>query len=126
MSLDFSFDRGALRREPVHADFRATVFGTTKLDWPGFVGFGEAFRDAFPNGKHVFDFVIAEGDCVATIGHYRGRHERAFMGVAPTGREVDFAVMHVDRVQAGRIVEHVGMGDSVAMWAQLGVTPPSV
>ena len=41
--------------------------GTTVLDWPGFLAFSEAFRDGFPDGKHVFSFVIAEGDSVATI-----------------------------------------------------------
>jgi predicted ester cyclase len=46
------------------------------------------------------------------------------MGVAPTGNEVRFTVMHVDRVEDGRIVEHRGIGDINAMWAQLGVAPP--
>ena len=40
-----------------------------------------------------------------------------------TGREVDFTVMHVDRVEAGRIVEHRGIGDVTTMWAQLGTEP---
>ena len=47
------------------------------------------------------------------------------MGVAATGREVDFIVMHVDRVHDGRIVEHRGIGDINTMWAQLGVAPPA-
>jgi predicted ester cyclase len=46
------------------------------------------------------------------------------MGVAATGKEVDFVVMHVDRVHEGRIVEHRGIGDVNTMWAQLGVKPP--
>jgi predicted ester cyclase len=121
-----AFDRNALARfDGVDAGFEASVFGATVLDWPGFLAFGQAFLDGFPNGRHEFDFVVAEGDAVATIGHYRGRHERAFMGVPATGREVDFTVMHVDRVRDGRIVEHRGIGDINTMWAQLGVTPPS-
>ena len=118
------FDRGDLGRfEAVDRAFEATVFGTTVLDWPGFVAFGQSFLDAFPDGRHVFDFVVAEGDTVATIGHYRGRHDGELMGVAATGKEVDFTVMHVDRVQGGCIVEHRGIGDINAMWAQLGVSP---
>ena len=46
------------------------------------------------------------------------------MGVAPTGKDVDFTVMHVDRVRDGRIVEHRGIGDIATMWAQLGVHRP--
>ena len=45
------------------------------------------------------------------------------MGVSATGREVDFTVMHVDRVHDGRIVEHRGIGDINSMWAQLGIDP---
>ncbi|MFN8060241.1 MAG: ester cyclase [Vicinamibacterales bacterium] len=121
-----AFDRNALDRfDAIDPEFEARVFGSTVLDWPGFLAFGQAFLDGFPNGRHVFDFVIAEGDAVATIGHYRGRHERPFMGVPATGRDVNFTVMHVDRLRAGRIVEHRGIGDINTMWAQLGVMPPT-
>jgi hypothetical protein len=58
------------------------------------------------------------------FGHYRGRHDGELMGVPATGNDVDFTVMHVDRVQDGRIVEHRGIGDINAMWAQLAVKPP--
>jgi predicted ester cyclase len=119
------FDNGRLGSfGAVDHDFEATVFGTTVLDRPGFVAFGQAFVDAFSDGRHEFDFVVAEGDTVATIGHYRGRHDGELMGVAPTGKHVHFTVMHVDRVRDGRIVEHRGIGDINAMWTQLGVDPP--
>lgn len=121
-----AFDRGALARfEGISPRFEARVFGDTVLDAPGFLGFAAAFREAFPNGRHVFDHVVTEGDKVATFGRYRGRHERAFMGVPATGREVDFVVMHIDVVAEGRIVEHRGIGDAATMWAQLGVSPPA-
>jgi predicted ester cyclase len=120
-----AFDQGALRSfSRIGALFEARVFGATVLDWPGFLAFGEAFRAGFPDGRHVFDFVIAEGGSVATIGRYRGRHTAPFMGVAATHRDVDFTVMHVDRVQDGCIVEHRGMGDVNTFWSQLGVQPP--
>lgn len=125
MAFYEAFDRGALHSfDGIGSPFEARVFGATVLDWPGFLAFGEAFREGFPDGRHDFDFVIAEGDSVATIGHYRGRHTQAFMGMAPTHRDVDFAVMHVDRVQDGRIVEHRGLGDGNTLWSQLGVEPP--
>jgi predicted ester cyclase len=118
------FDRGHLTRfDAVDQAFEATVFGTTVLDWPGFVAFGQSFLDAFSDGRHEFDVVVAEGDAVATIGHYRGHHDGELMGVPATGNEVDFTVMHVDRVRDGRIVEHRGIGDIATMWAQLGVDP---
>lgn len=126
MAFYEAFDRGALGGfDAVGREFEARVFGDTVLDWAGFVGFGQAFLDAFPNGRHMFDSVVAEGDSVATIGRYRGRHEREFMGVPATGKEVDFAVFHLDRLRDHRIVEHRGIGDANTMWAQLGVAPPA-
>lgn len=126
MSLYEAFDRGELRNfAAVSHDFEARVFGATVLDWPGFVQFGQAFVDAFPNGRHVFDHVVTEGDTVSTIGRYEGRHDGPLMGVPATGKTVSMVVMHVDRVRDGRIVEHRGIGDINTMWAQLGVKPPS-
>jgi steroid delta-isomerase-like uncharacterized protein len=120
------FDRGELERfEAIDPAFEATVFGTTALDWPGFVAFGQSFLDAFSDGRHEFDFIVAEGDVVATIGRYRGHHDGELMGVPANGRAVDFTVMHVDRVHDGRIVEHRGIGDINTMWAQLRVDPPA-
>lgn len=125
LSLYEAFDRGALKSfAAVDSRFEAKVFGATVLDWPGFVQFGQAFVDAFPNGRHVFDHVVTEGDTVSTIGRYEGRHEGMLMGVPATGKEVSMVVMHVDRVRDGRIVEHRGIGDINTMWAQLGVAPP--
>jgi predicted ester cyclase len=119
------FDCGALARfDSIADDFEATVFGSTKLDWPGFVSFGRSFLEAFADGRHVFDRVVVEGDTVATIGRYEGTHTGDLMGVAATGRRVSMAVMHLDRVEHGRIVEHRGIGDINGMWQQLGVAPP--
>lgn len=102
MAFHEAFDRGTLRNfGGIGTSFAARVFGATVLDWTGILAFGEAFREGFPDGRHAFDFVIAEGDSVATIGCYRGRHTRAFMGAAPAHRNVDFAVTHVDRMQDG-------------------------
>jgi predicted ester cyclase len=125
MAFYAAFDAGALDRfEGIAPDFEARVFGATVLDAPGFLSFARSFCEGFPRGCHVFDHVVVEGDKVVTIGRYRGRHERAFMGIEATQREVDFAVMHLDVVADGRLVEHRGIGDVNTMWAQLGVSAP--
>lgn len=113
------FDRGELGR------FEATVFGSTKPDWTGFIGFALSFLDACADRLHVFDHVVTEGDTVATIGRYQGTHTGDLMGVSATGRTIDMAVMHIDRVVDGRVVEHRGIGDIDGIREQLGVTPPS-
>jgi len=51
---------------------------------------------------------IAEGEWVVTQVTARGTHAGEWLGIAPTGRPVIITGVNVDRVVAGRIVEHGG------------------
>lgn len=117
------FDEGDLDgfADSVGSDFVAHVLGTTVLDWNGFKQFGASFRAAFPDGHHVFDHVLTDGDRVITIGTYQGTHAGALQGIAPTHRRLELVVMHADRVIDGRIVEHLGLGNELDLMRQLGI-----
>jgi predicted ester cyclase len=117
-----AFDNGTLNdvTELVDSRFVANVLGTTDLDWEGFERFGEAFRVAFPEGKHVFEHVIADGDSVVTIGYYVGTQQGPMDDLAPTNREIRLPVMHLDRVVDGKIVEHRGLANEKDLMRQLG------
>jgi predicted ester cyclase len=118
------FDRGHLGafRESVSPAFSAHVMGNMTLDWEGFVDFSGQFLSAFADGRHEFDDVVVEGENVVTVGHYRGTHTGELMGIAPTGRRIDFAVIHLDRLRNGKIVEHRGIGNALDLMQQLGVS----
>jgi predicted ester cyclase len=64
--------------------------------------------------------LIAEEDKVAARITMRGTHLGDFMGMAPTGKRVEFHGMYMVRVRDGRIVEHWGEEDSGSLLAQLG------
>lgn len=117
------FDKGKLDdfTELISSNFVAYVLGTTKLDWNGFKQFGNAFRSAFADGRHVFDYVVTQGENVATIGTYQGTHTGEMQGIASTNRQLKLAVMHLDRVVNGKIVEHRGLANEVDFMRQLGV-----
>jgi predicted ester cyclase len=119
------FDEGNLDGldESVDRDFSARVLGTTTLDWAGFKRFGAAFRSAFPDGRHIFEHVVSDGENVVTIGTYEGTHSGEMQGIAPTGRRVQLVVMHLDRVVDGRIVEHRGLANELDFLRQLGAAP---
>ena len=70
------FDKGELDDfvEAIGSNFIANVLGTTTLDWAGFKQLGNAFLSAFPDGRHVFEYVVAEGENFVTIGTYQGIH----------------------------------------------------
>lgn len=105
----------------VSQDFTANVLGTTSLDWTGFKQFGNAFVSAFPDGRHVFDHVLVDGENVVTIGFYQGTHQGEIQGVPPTNRPIKLPVMHLDRVVEGKIVEHRGLANEFDFMQQLGV-----
>jgi predicted ester cyclase len=117
------FDKGKLDdfTQSIGSNFVAHVLGTTRLDWTGFKQFGNAFRSAFADGRHVFDYVVAEGENVVTIGTYQGTHAGEMQGIPPTNRQLKLAVMHLDRVVDGKIVEHRGLANELDFMRQLGV-----
>jgi predicted ester cyclase len=117
------FDKGDLDgyAEFVDANFVANVLGTTTLDWTGFKQFGSAFLTAFPDGRHVFDYVVADGENVVTIGNYKGTHQGDMQGIQPTNAPLSLPVMHLDRVVNGKIVEHRGLANELDFMRQLGI-----
>lgn len=91
------------------------------LDGDGFKQFGLSFYTAFGEGQHRFDEIVAAGDRVVTCGTFTATHLGSFQGLPPTGKQISLAVMHIDRVENGKIVEHWGQGDALGLMHQLGV-----
>jgi steroid delta-isomerase-like uncharacterized protein len=91
------------------------------LDGEGFRQFGMSFYLAFNQGQHVFDEVIVSGDRVVTCGTFTATHLGEFQGLPPTGKQISLAIMHIDRVENGKIVEHWGQGDALGLMQQLGI-----
>ncbi|WP_242021255.1 MULTISPECIES: ester cyclase [Cyanophyceae] len=91
------------------------------LDKEGFNQFGLSFYTAFSQGHHRFDEIVAAGDRVVTCGTFTATHLGSFQGLPPTGKQISLAVMHIDRVENGKIVEHWGHGDALGLMQQLGV-----
>jgi predicted ester cyclase len=105
-------------------DYVAHVPGAPgPLDRHTFQGFGAMFYAAFPDGRHVFDEVLAEGDTVVTRGVFSGTHRGELQGIPPTGKQVSMATTMIDHVRDGKIVEHWGQADFLGLMQQLGAIP---
>ena len=91
------------------------------LDGEGFKQFGMSFYLAFSQGKHVFDEVVVSGDRVVTCGTFTATHLGEFQGLPPTGKQISLSIMHIDRVENGKIIEHWGQGDALGLMQQLGI-----
>ena len=82
------------------------------------------FRQAFPDGVMTVEDMLAEGDLVATRKTFRGTHQGPFMGLAPTGKQVEIGLIDIVRVVDGRVTEHWNAVDNLGLLQQLGVLPP--
>src|SRR5215204_807750 len=70
---------------------------------------------AFPDLRHTIDRQFVAGEVVTTIATARGTQRGVLLGVPPTGKEVTFLVIAVDKVDDGKIVQHYGLPDWLAM-----------
>lgn len=60
----------------------------------------------------------------ATRATMQGTHLGAFMGVAPTNKQVTLTVLLMDQVVDGKIVLHYANADWLGVLVKLGALPP--
>ena len=77
----------------------------------------------FPDFQTTIDDLIAEADKVAARITMRGTQRGEFVGIPPTGKQIEFTGMYIVRIEDGKIAEHWGEEDSISLLAQLGVRP---
>lgn len=82
-----------------------------------------SFMNAFPDLQFQIDDIIAEGDRVVTRMTARATNTGSYLGLPPTGKRIDCAVLGIARLDKGKIVEHWGVTDELAMMSQIGVLP---
>jgi predicted ester cyclase len=99
---------------------------------PGFVHNGEArgiegqteavqaYLDAFDPLTAEIELILAEGDLVGSRQRWTGTHSGPFMGIAPSGRRVEFTSNALLRVRDGRIAEAWDEVDLLGLRRQLG------
>jgi steroid delta-isomerase-like uncharacterized protein len=78
-------------------------------------------RRGFPDTRVTVEDLVADGDKVAARTTHRGTHTEDFMGMPPTGKQVTMSGMDITRLVDGKIVEHWGLVDAMAMMQQLGL-----
>lgn len=103
-------------------DFVAHLAGIPQaLDRESFKQFGMTFYLAFANSQHSFDEVIVADDKVVTCGTFIATHLGEFQGLPATGKQIQLSIMHIDRIENGKITEHWGQGDALGLMQQLGI-----
>jgi steroid delta-isomerase-like uncharacterized protein len=88
---------------------------------PGPEGFAKrtaALRAAFVQ-EVVFGVFVAEGDLVAFTWTFIGVHHGTFAGVPATGKPVTLSGINVERLKAGKIIEHWSQFDLAGLMKQI-------
>ena len=82
-----------------------------------------AYRTAFPDTKMTILHMVAEGEYVVDHWRMTGTHTGPMMGMPPTGRQVDYEGMKLQRMRDGKIAEFWSLPDALTMLQQLGLAP---
>ena len=85
----------------------------------------KALHDAFPDFSLTIEDLIMEGDKVWGRMTGRGTHQRPFGPLPPTGKTFEITVIDIMRFKEGKLIEHWGVPDRLALMEQLGMKPPS-
>jgi predicted ester cyclase len=81
------------------------------------------FRRGFPDVISTIEDLIAEGDKVVARWRSQATHQGDYLGIAPTGKEVEFTGISFYRIEAGRIAESWNEEDELGLVRQIGTVP---
>ena len=105
-------------KELVSPACKSHISGNT-LDREAWIAMGQMFMNAFPDGRHVWDFCEAAGDYVLLNGYFTGTHTAEFQGIRATGKVVKISATSIDKVVDGKMVEHRVDFDGACLIQQL-------
>jgi steroid delta-isomerase-like uncharacterized protein len=89
----------------------------------GFRGYMQTVQRAFPDFHNTIEQVIAQNERIAVRLTYRGTHSGPLFGHPATGKRVEYSGIALFRVADTVIREGFVLGDTVALWKQIGVLP---
>jgi predicted ester cyclase len=93
------------------------------LDLETWTQFTASFVEAFPDLRLTVEDIFSGGDMVAARVAFRGTHRGEFQGIPPTGKEVAFSSIEIDRMVDGKVAEHWFEMDLLGLMGQLGTVP---
>jgi steroid delta-isomerase-like uncharacterized protein len=82
-----------------------------------------AIRRAFPDLHYTIEDMVLGGEKAALRTTMRGTHRGDFLGVAPTGRQVEVQEFQIEHFRDGRIVAHWHLIDDLGLRRRLGLLP---
>ncbi|HEY9526389.1 MAG TPA: ester cyclase [Anaerolineales bacterium] len=81
--------------------------------------FVSQFLISFPDLQHTVEGMLAEGDQVAVQFSARGTHSAEWLGVAATGRSIQYTGVTLARIGGDKIIEHQTWWDKAGLIEQI-------
>ena len=91
-----------------------------KPDWIEFVS---GWQKAFPDGRMEILDMIADQERLWCYWVSTGTHSDVYLGVAPTGKKVEYKGVDIYRFADGKIAECWAVPDVLSLLRQLGAIP---
>jgi len=83
--------------------------------------FVSTMRAAFPDLKATTtEPALTDGNLEARYVVLTGTHQGELMGIAATGRSVEFSGIDIIRIDDGKVAEHWGATDTLSLMQQIG------
>ncbi len=79
-------------------------------------------RAAFPDMRHTIEAELSQGEFIACVMTVHATHQGSYMGIPPTGREVHFMLLWIERIVDGKVVQHWALPDFLSLFRQIGAT----
>jgi predicted ester cyclase len=122
-------DRGNAGDLAGYMDFYSddVVFGGVTpepMDKAGTVAFHEDFYAAFPDAKVDLLELLESGEKLAARLLIKGQHKGEFMGVPPSGNDMQLAITTILTMRDGKCVERWSTADMFGLMMQIGAIPP--
>ncbi len=86
----------------------------------GMIDHVRGVRTTYPDLTVTIERQIAEGDWVVSVITARGTHLGEWLGMAPTGRQLVYGGVNVDKVVDGKLVEHGGAANLLGPLLEIG------
>jgi predicted ester cyclase len=124
--IEEGFSKGDLTVFDNHSspDFIEHQYGFIPPNIEGVKKAINSLHKAFPDFSLTVEDLIIDNDKVWGRMTARGTHKNQFGPLPPTGKKFEITVIDIMRFKDGKLIEHWGVPDRLALMEQLGMKPP--
>jgi predicted ester cyclase len=128
MNMSAEENKAVVRREQEELwNHTGNLDAVEEIFVPDYVGAAKQeaadFRQGFPDVVSTIEDLIAEGDKVVARWKSKATHQGEYLGIPPTGKEVEFTGISVYRIEGDKIAESWNVDDELGLMRQIGAIP---